>query len=99
MRRRYAGALVVALVLTIGCGKAGGSGSSPGSGKQIMFEVAGAGSAKADVTYALGTAQTQENGVALPWTKTMTSKDDTDVPVVTAQSSDEGGKEISCKIS
>jgi hypothetical protein len=100
MKRRFAGAFIVALVLTVGCNAGGtGSDSGSGSGKQITFEVTGTGTTKADVTYALGTDQTQENGVTVPWTKTLTSKSDTDIPVVTAQSSDEGGKEIACKVS
>lgn len=77
---------------TAGPGSGGGNGKS--GGKAVVLEVTGPKSA--DVTYGLGTDQSQEQGVALPWKKEMTSNES--MLIVTLLAQNKGTGDISCKI-
>lgn len=67
---------------------------SKAGGKKVVLEVTGPKSA--DITYGLGTDQSQDNGAKLPWKKELTSKETLIIPTVVAQS--KGSGEITCKI-
>jgi Mycobacterium membrane protein len=92
--------VIVALVVLCGGGIAivaalSGGGSPAGTSHTIVFEVAGP--AAADITYGVGTDQSQDNGASLPWRKEVTSKDDALlITVLLAQSKSTG--DITCKI-
>jgi hypothetical protein len=66
-----------------------------GAEKTIIMEIGGNGKS-ADVTYQIGTNQSQDNGAKLPWKKETSSKDSVIITVLTAQAKD--GKEITCKV-
>ena len=82
-------AVLAAALMLIAC--TGGSGGT----KTIVMEVAGP--AQADITYGIGTDQSQELGKVLPWKKTTTSSADPLIVVLSAQSKAEAG-EITCKL-
>ncbi|MCX4468976.1 MmpS family protein [Micromonospora sp. NBC_01655] len=94
--------LLAATVLACGSGESDTAG--PGAqdkaetaktgGKSIVLEVTGPKSA--DVTYGIGTDQSQDNGAKLPWKKELTSKEAIIIPTVVAQS--KGSGKIACKI-
>jgi hypothetical protein len=89
---RIGAALLCTLIALTGCGS---TGNPTGSEKKIVLEVAGP--AAADITYSIGTDQSQEIGAVLPWKKDTTSKDTMLIVVFSAQSKGDG--EISCKLS
>jgi hypothetical protein len=63
--------------------------------KKIVLEVTGPKSA--DITFGLGSDQSQDNGAALPWKKNLTSVEALIMPAVVAQS--KGTGKIKCRIS
>lgn len=65
-----------------------------GAEKSVVFEVTGA--QAADITYGIGTDQSQDLGVTVPWRKELKSKDSVLITVLTAQN--KGAGEIACKI-
>lgn len=77
---------------TAGPGSGGGDGK--GGGKSVVLEITGP--KTADITYGLGTDQSQEQGAALPWKKELTSKDK--ILLVTVLAQNKGTGEISCRI-
>jgi hypothetical protein len=82
---------LTALMASTACG----STDNPlGAEKKVVFEVTGP--AKADVTFGIGTDQSQELDSALPWKKELSTKDTTVITVLLAQS--KGTGEIACKI-
>ncbi len=84
-------AVAAASILT-----ASGAACSGTSGeKTILFEVTGP--EAADVTFVIGTDQTQKNGEKLPFKHEATSTSDPLIAVITAQS--KGNGDIVCKIS
>lgn len=62
--------------------------------KKIVFEVTGP--PEADITFSVGTDQTQNNGAKLPWKHEATSSADPLITVVMAQNKSTG--DIVCKI-
>lgn len=70
------------------------SGCSATTEHKVILEVTGP--AGADVTYGIGSDQSQENGATLPWKKDLTSRNDPLMIVITAQS--KATEEITCKI-
>ena len=104
MRTKMTVAGLAALaLLAVACGSgdkdtagpgAQGGGSAAKSGKTIVLEVTGPKSA--DITYGLGTDQSQEAGAALPWKKELTTRES--VLVVTVLAQNKGTGDISCKI-
>lgn len=87
--------LTAALACTLTALTACGSTDNPtGATKKVVFEVTGP--AKADVTFGIGTDQSQELDSALPWKKESTTSDTTVITVLLAQS--KGAGEIACKI-
>lgn len=80
---------------TAGPGAQGGGGTEKASGgTKVVMEVTGAKSA--DITYGLGTDQSQDNGAKLPWKKELSSDELVTIAVIVAQN--KGSGEISCKI-
>jgi len=73
---------------------AGNALDKAGSEKTIVMEVTGP--AAADITYGIGSDQSQETGATLPWRKELKSDDVVLVVVVTAQS--KGTGDINCKV-
>ena len=85
-------AIMCTLIALTGCGSTSNPTSSE---KKILLEVGGP--AKADITYGIGTDQSQEIDSALPWKKDATSTDTVLIVVLSAQSKGDG--EITCKVS
>ncbi len=52
----------------------------------------------ADITYSLGSDQSQENGAKLPWKKELTSNDSFALPMVSAQLMGSSSGKIECRI-
>ncbi len=96
--------LAAAATVAIACGAGGDDVAGPGAQdaaagggtakKTIVIEVTGA--KKADVTYGLNTDQSQANGTAVPWKKTLTTTEP--LTIVTLLAQNKGGGTISCKI-
>lgn len=77
--------------------QAGAEQSSENKGeKTIVMEVTGP--KTADITYSLGSDQSQENGAKLPWKKELTSTESFLFPTISAQSMGSASGEIECKI-
>lgn len=80
---------------TAGPGAQDAAGAAGGDGKKtIVMEVTGA--KKADITFGLGTDQSQDNGATLPWKKTLTSTEALLIATLVAQN--KGSGTIGCKI-
>ncbi|WP_230514443.1 MmpS family transport accessory protein [Salinispora arenicola] len=73
-----------------------GQGKQSKGEKTIVMEVTGP--KTADITYSLGSDQSQENGAKLPWRKELTSKESFLFPTISAQSMGSASGEIECKI-
>lgn len=93
--------LTTLAAFAVGCGAGSDDTAGPGvqdekkgGGKKVVLEVKGP--KTADVTYGLGTDQSQENGAKLPWKKEMTSSEDVLIASLVAQS--KGTGEITCTI-
>jgi hypothetical protein len=82
-------------LLALSTGACSATDNPTGSEKKIVFEAGGNGKT-ADVTYGVGTDQSQDNGAKLPWKKELTSKDSLIITVMTVQAQD--GSEVTCKI-
>lgn len=63
-----------------------------------MFAAQTSDGSQMDVTYELGSDQSQANGSASPWSKTATSPDAVTMASVVAQSQGDGGGTVSCSI-
>lgn len=70
------------------------TGKAP-KGRKVVIEVAGAKRAS-NITYLLDGDTSQDNGVKLPWKKTLVSTDALMIVAVNAQNA--GGGKITCKI-
>jgi hypothetical protein len=98
-------ALTFLAATAIACGAGSSDTAGPGSqddgteaksgDKTIVLEVTGA-KAGADITYGLGTDQSQEQGAKVPWKKELTSSESLIIATVVAQN--KGSGEIKCKI-
>ncbi|MFY1669480.1 MmpS family transport accessory protein [Plantactinospora sp. WMMB334] len=96
--------LTVVAVTLLACGSGGGDTLGPGAQggdsapakgeKKILLEVTGAKSA--DITYGLGTDQSQEQGAKVPWKKELTSSEA--LLIVTLLAQNKGSGTIGCKI-
>ena len=113
MRKLPIAAVTLTALFGIACGAGGADTKGPGAQgdteastpadrkaagtKTITFEVTGGG--KADITYQVTSDQSQDNGAALPWSKTVTSKEALLVPTLVASSrSESDNSSIRCKI-
>lgn len=101
MRKSYLALIIVTTLAVVGCGageiaETAESVSGGGTPTQVTFEVTGPKRASS-ISYGVGADQAQDNGVKLPWTKTVTSTDALLIGVVTAQSG-AGSGAITCKI-
>jgi hypothetical protein len=87
--------IIAALACVLSLTACSSTSNPTGSEKKVVFEVSGP--AKADITYGIGTNQSQELDSALPWKKETSSTDTTLIAVLVAQSKGDG--EITCKVS
>ncbi|WIN00368.1 MmpS family transport accessory protein [Actinoplanes oblitus] len=103
--KSFIAALAVTAAIGIACSSGGADTAGPGAQdtaadgsaakkKSIVLEVTGA--KKADITYGLNSDQSQDNGVKVPWKKTMSSGEAMIVATVLAQN--KGAGTIKCRI-
>jgi hypothetical protein len=72
--------------------------ASSASAHTVVFAAQTSDGSQMDVTYELGSDQSQANGSASPWSKTTTSTDDVTMASVVAQSQGDSGGTVSCTI-